>query len=136
MVLGHSGQGPGSQQVGVRVPCRGGRPGVVGAEVQEPCLSPPGSQLCPLGMASSPGVGWGHSAKLQGFASQGPWVIIIYDDRTSGKDMEAWGLNTPLGDLQHGRTLPLTHHNDSLVPQPQVGAVCLPPLLLQADVCL
>ena len=50
--------------------------------------------------------------------------------------MEAWGLNTPLGDLQHGHILPLTHQNDSLVPQPQVGGVCLPPLLLQADVCL
>lgn len=50
-------QGPSGQQAGVGVPCRGGRPGILGAEVREPCLSPPGSQLCPLGMALSLGVG-------------------------------------------------------------------------------
>lgn len=54
--------------------------------------------------------------------------FFIYSDRTSGKDMEAWGLNAHLGDLQYGGTLPLTHHDDSLVPQPQVRGVCLPPV--------
>ena len=83
--------------------------------------------------------GWGGGTvpSYKGLPAKAPGSsFFIYGDRTSGKDMEAWGLNTPLGDLQHGHTLPLTHHDDSLVPQPQVGGVCLPPLLLQPDVCL
>ena len=83
--------------------------------------------------------GWGGGTvpSYKGLPAKAPGSsFFIYDDRISGKDMEAWGLNTPLGDLQHGHILPLTHQNDSLVPQPQVGGVCLPPLLLQADVCL
>ena len=135
-VLGHRGQDPGGQ-AGVGVPCQGGRPGVLGAEVQEPRLSLPGSQLCPLGWPQVRGWGGGTVPSYKGLPAKAPGSsFFIYGDRTSGKDMEAWGLNTPLGDLQHGHTLPLTHHDDSLVPQPQVGGVCLPPLLLQPDVCL
>lgn len=82
----------------------------------------------PTGMASSLEVG----SQFQATGVCQPRSLghhsFIYSDRTSGKDMEAWGLNAHLGDLQYGGTLPLTHHDDSLVPQPQVRGVCLPPV--------
>ena len=118
-------QGPSGQQAGAGVPCGGGRPGVLGAEVREPRLAPPGSQLCPLGMASSLEVG----SQFQATGVCQPRSLghhsLFTVTEPQGKTWRPGGLNAHLGDLQHGGTLPLTHHDDSLVPQLQVG-VCVP----------